>query len=132
LVQFAQRDAHPTTDSGYCAEMAEQGLDAEKLEVLRRWASGLLTDTRQEVAAAGRAVLLLIEEIERLHVLLWDKRLYPDVPIATASGGADNQSDRDQDTPGQPLFQALRDRLRRTRRESLPQPDPSSEEVFNR
>jgi putative transposase len=39
---------------------------------------------------------------------------------------------RSENTPGQPLFQALRDRLRRTRQESLPQPDPSSEEVFNR
>jgi hypothetical protein len=112
--------------------MAERGLDAEKLEVLRRWGSGLLTDTRQEVAAAGRAVLLLIEEIERLHVLLWDKRLYPEVPVADPSGGVDPRSDRDQDTPGQSLFQALRDRLHRTRRESLPQPDPSSEEFFNR
>jgi hypothetical protein len=108
--------------------MAERGLDVEKLEVLRRWGSGLLTDTRQEVAAAGRAVLLLIEEIERLHVLLWDKRLYPEGPIAAPAADAATRSDRSENTPGQPLFQALRDRLRRTRRESLPQADPSSEE----
>ena len=112
--------------------MGERGLDAEKVEVLRRWGSGLLTDTRQEVASAGRAILLLIDEIERLHVLLWDRRLHPEVPIAAASADADTRSDRSPDTPGQPLFQALRDRLHRTRRESLPQPDPSSEEVFNR
>jgi hypothetical protein len=28
------------------------------------------------VAAAEKAILLLIEEIERVHVLLWDLRLY--------------------------------------------------------
>ncbi len=116
-------------DSGYCAQMGERGLDAERVEVLRRWGNGLLTDTRQEVASAGRAILLLIDEIERLHVLLWDRRLYPDEPIAAPSAGSDTRS---ADTPGQPLFRALRDRLHRTRRESLPQPDPSSEEVFNR
>src|SRR5262245_39972593 len=43
-------------------------LDAEKLEVLNRWGTGLQTDARAEVAAAGRAILLLIDEIERLHV----------------------------------------------------------------
>ena len=50
-------------------------LDAEKLEVLSRWGTGLQTDARAEVAAAGRAILLLIDEIERLHVLLWGQRL---------------------------------------------------------
>jgi hypothetical protein len=54
---------------------AGAGLDAEKLEVLNRWGAGLQTDARAEVAAAGRAILLLVEEIERLHVLLWGKRL---------------------------------------------------------
>jgi hypothetical protein len=54
-------------------------LDAEKLDVLRNWGRGLRRDDRQEVAAAGRAILLLIEEIERLHVELWGRRLYPGV-----------------------------------------------------
>jgi hypothetical protein len=58
------------TDSG-------AGLDAEKLDVLRNWGRGLRRDERQEVAAAGRAILLLIEEIEHLHVELWGRRLYP-------------------------------------------------------
>jgi hypothetical protein len=57
--------------------VTERGLDAEKLGLLQRWAVGLQEDERQEVAAAGRAILLLIEEIERLHVVLWDMRLYP-------------------------------------------------------
>jgi hypothetical protein len=49
-------------------------LDAEKLETLRRWGAGLSEDGRDEVRAAGRAILLLIEEVEHLHVDLWHAR----------------------------------------------------------
>jgi hypothetical protein len=47
-------------------------LDEEKLETLCRWGEGLTRDAREEVAAAGRAILMLVEEIERLHVDLWN------------------------------------------------------------
>jgi hypothetical protein len=49
-------------------------LDAEKLDTLRRWGHGLETDERDEIRSAGRAILLLIEEIERLHIDLWHAR----------------------------------------------------------
>lgn len=49
-------------------------LDAEKLETLRGWGDGLSRDDRDEVRSAGRAILLLIEEIERLHIDLWHLR----------------------------------------------------------
>lgn len=49
-------------------------LDAEKLEILRGWGDGLSKDDRDEVRSAGRAILLLIEEIERLHIDLWHLR----------------------------------------------------------
>lgn len=49
-------------------------LDAEKLETLRRWGEGLSGDDRDELRSAGRAILLLIEEIERLHIDLWHAR----------------------------------------------------------
>ena len=58
--------------------MESDGLDAEKLGVLRSWGAGLERDERNEVAAAGRAILMLIDEIERLHVLAWDRHLYPE------------------------------------------------------
>lgn len=58
--------------------MSNEGLDAEKLQILARWAAGLRADQRDELAAAGRAIELLIEEIERLHVLLWGRQLYPE------------------------------------------------------
>jgi hypothetical protein len=49
-------------------------LDAEKLDTLRRWGHGLETDERDEIRSAGRAIILLIEEIERLHIDLWHAR----------------------------------------------------------
>jgi len=53
------------------------GLDVEKLSMLGRWAEGLQCDQRAEVAASGKAILMLIEEVERLHVVVWDGRLNP-------------------------------------------------------
>ena len=58
--------------------MQPVGLDAEKLAVLRGWGEGLECDQREEVAAAGRAILMLVDEIERLHVLMWGRHLYPE------------------------------------------------------
>ncbi len=99
----------------YCQRVSAHGLDAEKIEVLRRWGEGLQTDAREEVAAAGRAILLLIEEIERLHVLLWDRKLYPDAPPALEGRPAPMPSD--EPPPENTLAQTLRHRLRRGRRD---------------
>jgi hypothetical protein len=49
-------------------------LDEERLETLRAWGAGLETDVREELRAAGRAITILAEEIERLHVDLWHAR----------------------------------------------------------
>lgn len=49
-------------------------LDDEKLETLRRWGAGLGADGRDELRAAGKAILILIEEIERLQVDVWHTR----------------------------------------------------------
>ena len=57
--------------------MPDGGLDVEKLSLLGKWAEGLQGDPRAEVAASGKAILLLIEEIERLHVVIWNGRLNP-------------------------------------------------------
>jgi hypothetical protein len=46
------------------------GLDDDKLEALRRWGQGLRDAGGEEHAAAGRAILMLIEEIERLRLEL--------------------------------------------------------------
>jgi hypothetical protein len=46
-------------------------LDEQKLAMLRRWGEGLMKDDREEVRAAGRAILMLSDEVERLHIDLW-------------------------------------------------------------
>lgn len=54
--------------------MAER-LDEERLEILRSWGAGLASDPREELRAAGKAITVLIEEIDRLHVDLWNGRV---------------------------------------------------------
>ena len=52
----------------------DERLDEAKIELLQGWADGLLRDERSEVRAAAKAILMLIEEIEHLHVDLWHAR----------------------------------------------------------
>jgi hypothetical protein len=49
-------------------------LDEERLETLREWGAGLERDSREELRAAGRAITILAEEIDRLYVDLWHER----------------------------------------------------------
>lgn len=108
--------------------MPGRGMDVEKLEILRRWGGGLQADPRSEVAAAGRAILLLIEEIERLHVLVWDRRLYPDEPPPP---------EPEPTPPPEPaergLTATLRDRLRRVGRaqDGIPGAESASHDGFH-
>ena len=113
----------------YARGVHDSELDAEKLEVLRGWGGGLQHDPRAEVAAAGRAILLLIDEIERLHVLVWDRQLYPDEPIPRPLERVVPTGD-----PGTPssLHEALRERLQRGSAEAFPQAEPPAEEEFHR
>lgn len=60
-------------------------LDEEKIELLRRWGEGLERDDREETRAAGRAILLLIEEIDRLNVDLWNERAATTAPADDAA-----------------------------------------------
>ena len=42
-------------------------MDEDKLEQLRRWGTGLAGTDEEELRATGKAILLLIDEIEALH-----------------------------------------------------------------
>jgi hypothetical protein len=53
---------------------AAQRLDEVKVETLRAWGEGLQSDPRDEVRAAGRAITMLVEEVERLNIDLWHAR----------------------------------------------------------
>jgi hypothetical protein len=77
-------------------------LDSEQIELLRTWGAGLASDERDEVRAAGKAITLLVDEIDRLNIDLWNLR----------AGGEEPGSE--PEPPGEPaLGSALRDRLRR-------------------
>ena len=52
-------------------------LDEEKLEALRSWGERLREASGEESAAVGRAILMLVEEIDRLHIELWHARIQP-------------------------------------------------------
>jgi len=55
-------------------EPLSERLDEDKIEQLRRWGVGLSNDGSDEFRATGKAILLLIDEIERLHVDLWNAK----------------------------------------------------------
>ena len=85
-------------------------LDAEKLEVLRSWGEGLSGDEREEVRSAGKAIVLLIEEIDRLHIDLWHLRR----PDGAAPEDGDGPAPEAEDAPD--LGNSLRRRLLARRR----------------
>ena len=76
-------------------------LDEEKVDQLRRWGSGLAGAESEELRATGRAILLLIEEIEALHIDLWNAKAERREPAV--DGDQDFQPD---------LHRSLADRLR--------------------
>jgi hypothetical protein len=74
-------------------------LDSEQIELLRAWGAGLASDERDELRAAGKAITMLVDEIDRLNIDLWNQRAGEEPegePPAEAAMGS-----------------ALRDRLRR-------------------
>jgi hypothetical protein len=71
---------------------------------LRRWGSGLANAEGDELRATGKAILLLIEEIEALHVDLWNAKAV----------GLDAAADEDEQ-PEPDLLRSLATRLRFSR-----------------
>jgi hypothetical protein len=88
-------------------------LDEEKIELLRRWGEGLDQDDREEMRAAGRAILLLIEEIDRLHIDLWNER---------TAGEAAAPVEGELEVPVPDVESSLRARLRRLGRRRSEEP----------
>ena len=82
-------------------------LDESKIEQLRAWGVGLHADGNHDLRATGKAILLLIEEIERLHVDLWNaKTPQEEQPQSATTGANDHQASVDR---------TLRARLSRVR-----------------
>jgi hypothetical protein len=83
-------------------------LDEERIEILRSWGAGLASDHREELRAAGKAITVLIEEIDRLQVDLWSARVEP-------PGPSEQAGQAEQVEPPSPAS-VLRDRLTRAAR----------------
>ena len=76
--------------------------DEAELEELRRWGLALREADKEESVAAGRAILMLIEELERLRLDLWRTREQLD------------RIDRsDNEVAAAPVTSVLHDRLQR-------------------
>ncbi|HET7354422.1 MAG TPA: hypothetical protein VFJ11_10290 [Gaiellaceae bacterium] len=87
-------------------------LDEEKLEALRSWGERLRQSGGEEYAAVGRAILMLVEEIDRLHIELWHARMQPSTVTAIPSERAE-----------EPVASSLRARVQQVlRRETAPDP----------
>jgi hypothetical protein len=89
-------------------------LDEDKLEQLRRWGAGLSSTENEELRATGKAILLLIEEVEALHVELWSAKTAP-VPAHAPEGEPVDDEEASLD-------RTLGGRLRRLGRRSAGEP----------
>ena len=81
-------------------------LDESKIEQLRAWGVGLHADGNHDLRATGKAILLLIEEIERLHVDLWNAKTPQEQQRSATSEADGHQATMDR---------TLRARLSRVR-----------------
>ena len=65
-------------------------LDEGKIDQLRAWGSGLAANGSDDLRATGKAILLLIEEIERLHIDLWNAKAAQEQALPDQSEGDDH------------------------------------------
>jgi hypothetical protein len=97
-------------------------LDEEKLETLRRWGRGLVQAGGDESAAAGRAILMLIEEIDQLQ---FELRLAHQ-PLPEAAPASMHETAEDPAQPASTLQGRLQRMLRRDVDPEL-RPEPLAE-----
>jgi hypothetical protein len=87
-------------------------LDEEKLEALRTWGDRLRQSAGEESSAVGRAILMLVEEIDRLHIDLWHAQMERVSADVTREGEEE------------PVASSLHERLQRVLRRA---PGPAAE-----
>src|SRR4051794_18489790 len=102
--------------------MSTVRLDEEKLEALRSWGERLQQAGGEESAAVGRAILMLVEEIDRLHIELWHARMQP-------SGGTPVETDEPAEDEEEPVVSSLHARLQRVLRRDAAAPVEQSASV---
>ena len=86
-------------------------LDEEKLEALRSWGERLRQTGGEEYAAVGRAILMLVEEIDRLHIDLWHARMQPREEEVASSGATTEDEE--------PVVSGLQARLQKVLRREV-------------
>ena len=84
-------------------------LDESKIEQLRAWGTGLTASGSADLRATGKAILMLIEEIERLHIDLWNAK------SPQAEGAVEIADDASQVAEEELFERTLRHRLSRLR-----------------
>jgi len=99
--------------------MSTVRLDEEKLEALRSWGERLRQAGGVESPAVGRAILMLVEEIDRLHIELWHARIQP-------SGGTPVETDGPSEDEEEPVASTLHARLQRLLRRDAATPAEQS------
>ncbi len=111
-------------------------LDEERLETLRAWGAGLSTNARDELRAAGKAILMLVDEIDRLEADLWNARASANLrkeraaeqraaeqralEERAASKRVETQEERETPVPAAELALTLGERIARGRAPSEP------------
>jgi hypothetical protein len=99
-------------------------LDEDKLESLRRWGQSLRQAGSDEYSAAGRAILMLVEEIEQLHIELSHARQQ----LSRVTGVPPDEAAEDMGEPfASTLHGSLQRVLRRESDSSGSRPDPVDE-----
>ena len=83
-------------------------MDEEQFELVRRWGEGLQGDPRDEVGAAGKAIVLLCAEVDRLERELWNVK----TAAAAEPAGDGDAPETLTDLRDEAVETTLRERLR--------------------
>jgi hypothetical protein len=102
------RSVGPRCDRRTLGALSDR-LDESKIEQLRAWGTGLTANGTADLRATGKAILMLIEEIERLHIDLWNAR------SSHEGGAAEVGNDASEIADGPLIERSLRDRFSRRR-----------------
>jgi hypothetical protein len=62
-------------------------VDEVQFEAVRQWGEGLQADPREEVGAAGKAIVLLCAEVDRLERELWNLKTAAAADEPASDGG---------------------------------------------
>ena len=104
----------------YAPRVVER-LDEERLETLRNWGAGLSSSARDELRAAGKAILMLVDEIDRLEADLWNARA--EAKLAAAAAAAEEpRTERAPEREAGPTREVPAERPPRKRRTPVVEP----------